>query len=62
MQGKKGHLTHPIAFLKGKLRYYYRLWIYGSPLPLDLPAPLSKFGENALILKIIPIPRLFVNF
>lgn len=62
MQDKKGHLKHPIAFLKGKLRYYYRLRVYGLPLPLDLPVPLSKFGGNALILKIIPIPQLFVHF
>lgn len=51
----KLYLTHPIAFLKGKLRYYYRLWVYGSPPPLDLPVLSSKFGENALISKIISI-------
>ena len=43
------YAAHPVAFLRGQLQYYHRLWIYGSPPPLDLPVVSRKFGNSSCI-------------
>lgn len=51
----KQYLGHPLRFAAGKLKYLYRMWIYGNPPPLDLPVLSLGLGSHPRILSALAL-------